>query len=59
MSQLLMDDYTGALDSLIDFIHELCVNQSYRKPIFLSEMNHFTQIAIPAALESIVNEMRE
>ncbi|XP_032663417.1 leucine-rich repeat and guanylate kinase domain-containing protein [Odontomachus brunneus] len=56
---LFMDDYIRAFDSLIDFIQELCVNQSYRKSIFLSEMNHFTQIAIPAALESIVNEMRE
>lgn len=54
-----MDDYTKALNSLIDFIHELCVNQSYRKPIFLSEINYFTQIAIPAALEGIINEMRE
>lgn len=54
-----MDDYTGALDSLLDFIYELCVDQSYRKPIFLLEINHFTQVAIPAALESIVNEMRE
>lgn len=59
MSQLLMDDYAEAVDSLLDFIHKLCVNQSYKEPIFLSEINHLTQIAIPAALENIVDEMRE
>ncbi|XP_014483017.1 PREDICTED: uncharacterized protein LOC106748713, partial [Dinoponera quadriceps] len=58
-SVLFMDDYARAFDSLLDFIYELYINQSYRKPIFLSEMNNFTQIAIPATLKSIINNMTE
>lgn len=59
MLQLLMDDYTKAFNSLIDFIHESYTSLPYRKSIFLSEMQHFRHIAIPIALENIVNEIRE
>ncbi|CAL1679756.1 unnamed protein product [Lasius platythorax] len=58
-SVLLMDDYAEAFNSLSDIIHELYTSQSYKKPIFLSEMEHFRQTAIPIALENIVNEIRE
>lgn len=54
-----MDDYTKAFNSLIDFIHESYTNLPYRKSIFLSEMQYFKHIAIPIALENIVNEIRE
>lgn len=54
-----MDDYAEAFNSLSDIIHELYTSQSYKKPIFLSEMEHFRQTAIPIALENIVNEIRE
>lgn len=54
-----MDDYTKAFDLLIDFIHESYTSLPHRKPIFLSEMEHFRLTAIPDALENIVNEIRE
>lgn len=59
MLQLLMDDYTKAFNSLIDFIYESYTSLPYRKSIFLSEMQYFRHIAIPIALENIVNEIRE
>lgn len=53
-----MDNYAEAFNSLNDLIHELYTNQPYKKPIFLSEMEHFRQTAIPIKLENIVNEIR-
>lgn len=57
--QLFMDDYTKAFDTLIDFIRESYMSLSYGKSTFLSEMQHFRNVAIPVALENIVNEIRE
>lgn len=54
-----MDDYAEAFNSLSDLINELYTSESNKKPIFLSEMEHFRQTAIPIALENIVNEIRE
>lgn len=59
MSQLFVDDYTKAFDTLIDFIRESYTSLPYRKSIFLSEIQHFRHVAIPIALENIVNEIRE
>lgn len=53
-----MDDYAEAFNSLSEFIHESYTSQPYKKPIFLSEMEHFRQTAIPTELENIVNEIR-
>ncbi|XP_070149245.1 leucine-rich repeat and guanylate kinase domain-containing protein [Polyergus mexicanus] len=55
---LLMDDYAEAFHSLSEFIHESYTSQPYKKPVFLSEMEHFRQIAISIELENIVNEIR-
>ncbi|XP_029155545.1 leucine-rich repeat and guanylate kinase domain-containing protein-like isoform X2 [Nylanderia fulva] len=57
-SVLVMDDYAEAFNSLSDLINELYTSQSYRKPIFLSEIEHFRQTKISIALENIVNEIR-
>lgn len=54
-----MDDYTKAFDTLIDFIRESYTNLPYKKSTFLSEMQHFRHVAIPDALENIINEIRE
>ncbi|XP_018351816.1 PREDICTED: leucine-rich repeat and guanylate kinase domain-containing protein-like, partial [Trachymyrmex septentrionalis] len=56
---LLMDDYTKAFDSLINFIHESYTNLSYRKSVFLSKMQHFNHTAIPVVLESILDKIKE
>ncbi|KYN13665.1 Leucine-rich repeat and guanylate kinase domain-containing protein, partial [Trachymyrmex cornetzi] len=56
---LLMDDYTKAFDSLINFIHESYTNIPYRKSIFLSEMQHFKHTAIPIVIESIIDKIGE
>ncbi|XP_071633993.1 uncharacterized protein [Temnothorax longispinosus] len=56
---LLMDNYTKAFDSLIDFIHESYTSLPYRKSIFLSEIQHFRHTVIPIVLENIVDEIRE
>ncbi|XP_024877180.1 leucine-rich repeat and guanylate kinase domain-containing protein-like isoform X1 [Temnothorax curvispinosus] len=56
---LLMDNYTKAFDSLIDFIHESYTSLPYRKSIFLSEIQHFRHTVIPIMLENIVDEIRE
>ncbi|EFN67096.1 Leucine-rich repeats and guanylate kinase domain-containing protein [Camponotus floridanus] len=57
-SILLMDNYAQAFNSLNDLIHELYKSQPYKKPIFLSEIEHFRQIAIPIELGNIINEIR-
>ncbi|XP_011694530.1 PREDICTED: leucine-rich repeat and guanylate kinase domain-containing protein-like isoform X2 [Wasmannia auropunctata] len=56
---LIIDDYAKTFNSLIDYIRESYMNLPYRKSIFLSEMQHFRRMAIPVALESIVDEIRE
>jgi len=53
-----MDNYAQAFNSLSDLIHELYKSQPYKKPIFLSEMEHFRQTAIPIELGNIINEIR-
>lgn len=53
-----MDNYAEAFNFLSNLTHELYKNQPYKKPIFLSEMEHFRQTAIPIELENIVNEIR-
>lgn len=53
-----MDNYAEAFNSLNDLIHESYTSQPYKKPTFLSEMEHFRQTAIPIKLENIVNEIR-
>lgn len=58
MEILLMDNYAQAFNSLNDLIHELYKSQPYKKPIFLSEIEHFRQIAIPIELGNIINEIR-
>jgi hypothetical protein len=54
-----MDDYTNAFNLLNNFIHQLYEEYPYTKPIFLSKINQFTQAAIPAALENILDEIQE
>ncbi|EGI62550.1 hypothetical protein G5I_09116 [Acromyrmex echinatior] len=56
---LLMDNYTKAFDSLINFIHESYTNLPYRKSIFFSETHHFKHTAISVMLESIIDKIRE
>ncbi|CAD1474911.1 unnamed protein product, partial [Heterotrigona itama] len=56
---LLSDDYFKAFNKLINFIYELYTNYSFQEPKFLSELNHFAKIAIPAMVDPIINEMKQ
>ncbi|OAD59234.1 Leucine-rich repeat and guanylate kinase domain-containing protein [Eufriesea mexicana] len=56
---LLTDDYVKAFNRLINFIYEIYTNYLFEKPKFLSELNHFSKIAIPAMINPIIDEMKQ
>ncbi|CAK9808296.1 Leucine-rich repeat and guanylate kinase domain-containing protein [Anthophora quadrimaculata] len=56
---VLTDNYIKAFNKLINFIYELYINYPLEKPKFSSELNHFSNVAIPTMVNSIVDEMTE
>ncbi|XP_017889561.2 uncharacterized protein LOC108630659 [Ceratina calcarata] len=56
---VLTDEYIRAYNKLINFIFNVYTNFCEEKPKFLSELNHFSEVAIPAMIEPIVNEIKQ
>ncbi|KAK1125768.1 hypothetical protein K0M31_005312 [Melipona bicolor] len=56
---VLSDDYFKAFNKLINFVYELYTNHSFQEPKFLSELNHFSKVAIPAMVDPIINEIKQ
>ncbi|KAG7200528.1 hypothetical protein KM043_001092 [Ampulex compressa] len=55
---VLMDDYGKAFNTLLDYIYDLYADWPTRKPVFSTELDYFTQTAVPEAIKSIVKEIR-
>ncbi|XP_017793521.1 PREDICTED: uncharacterized protein LOC108575276 [Habropoda laboriosa] len=54
---VLTDNYFKAFNKLINFIYELYINYPLEKPKFSSELNHFSDVAVPTMVNSVVDEM--
>ncbi|XP_061941455.1 uncharacterized protein LOC107993331 isoform X4 [Apis cerana] len=56
---LLTDDYVKSFNTLINFIHDSYINYSFEKSESLSELTHFSKVAITTMINSIVDEIKE
>ncbi|XP_076678210.1 uncharacterized protein LOC143374165 [Andrena cerasifolii] len=56
---LLTDDYVKSFNSLVSFIYEMYINHSTAKPKYFTELEHFTQVAVPAMNASVVDEIQQ
>nr|XP_012146880.1 PREDICTED: uncharacterized protein LOC100877632 [Megachile rotundata] len=56
---VLTDIYYQAFNSLINFVYELYTSHSIGKSKFLSELDYFSTVAIPAMVDSMVDEIQQ
>ncbi|XP_043790508.1 uncharacterized protein LOC122713799 [Apis laboriosa] len=56
---LLTDDYVKAFNTLINFIHDSYINYSLEKTESLSELTHFSKVAITTMINPIIDEIKE
>nr|XP_034179896.1 leucine-rich repeat and guanylate kinase domain-containing protein-like [Osmia lignaria] len=56
---LLTDHYFKAFNTLINFIYDLYSNHSIDKSKFLSELDHFSTVAIPTMVDSVTDEIQQ
>lgn len=56
---LLTDDYVKSFNTLINFIHDSYINYSLEKTESLSELTHFSKVAITTMINPIVDEIKE
>ena len=56
---LLTDHYFKAFNTLINFTYDLYSNHSIEKSKFLSELDHFSTVAIPTMVDSVTDEIEQ
>lgn len=57
--QVLTDEYEKAFNRVVNFIYELYTNHSTDKPKYCAELDHFSNVAIPAMINTVVDEIDE
>ncbi|XP_076630008.1 uncharacterized protein LOC143346118 [Colletes latitarsis] len=56
---LLTDDYPKAFNTLINFIYKVHTNHSTEKPKSFTEIEHLSQVTVPAMINTVVDEIRQ
>ncbi|XP_053977116.1 leucine-rich repeat and guanylate kinase domain-containing protein-like [Hylaeus volcanicus] len=58
-SVLLTDNYVKAFNTLIDFIYNVYTNHPTENPKHFTEIEHFSEVAVPAMIDTVVDEIRQ
>ncbi|XP_078040083.1 uncharacterized protein LOC144471673 [Augochlora pura] len=56
---LMTDDYKRTFNTLINFVYKSYTGYSTEKPKFFTEIEHFSQVAIPAMVNTVIEEIRQ